>query len=85
MGCAGKESAWLEGERGDLEALERKLEGLIGLIVCGVRAAWLRGRREGVDNRKADVDVEIATALQALVPPRRHAKVATFCRDRTAA
>ena len=74
-------SAGAAVKRRELEAVQRKLAGLIEAIADGLRAPGLQGRLDELETRRRVLEAEIATA-GASKAPRLHPNLAEVYRDK---
>jgi site-specific DNA recombinase len=77
-------SAGLIGRRRELEAVERKLDGLIDAIADGLRTPGLQGRLDELEQRRVYLRSEIAAAEAGPELPRLHGNLAEVYRAKVA-
>ncbi len=77
-------SAGLVGRRRELEAVDRKLDGLIDAIADGLRTPGLQGRLDELEQRKQNLRSEIAAAEAGPELPRLHGNLAEVYRAKVA-
>jgi site-specific DNA recombinase len=74
----------LAPKRRELEAVRRKLAGLVEAIADGLRAPGLQGRLDELEGRRAALEGEVAAAARAPARPRLHPNLAEVYRERVA-
>ena len=77
-------SAGLTSKRRELEAVDRKLDGLIDAIADGLRTPGLQGRLDELEQRKQELRSEIAAAEAGPELPRLHGNLAELYRAKVA-
>ena len=77
-------SAGLISRRRELEAVERKLDGLIDAIADGLRTPGLQGRLDELEQRRVELRSEIAAAEAGPELPRLHGNLAEVYRAKVA-
>jgi site-specific DNA recombinase len=70
--------------RRELEAVRRKLAGLVEAIADGLRAPGLQGRLDELEGRRAVLEAEVAAAEAAPALPRLHPNLSEVYRERVA-
>ena len=69
-------------KRKELEEVRRRLDSLIDAIADGLRAPGLQARLDQLENRKTELERELAATLPT--PPRFHPKLAELYRNKVA-
>ncbi len=77
-------SASLVGQRRELEQVERKLSGLIDMMIDGFRAPGLQAKLNEIEQRKQALLVAIAAAEAGPALPRLHGNLSEFYLDKVA-
>ena len=82
---AAEAGAGAAAARHELEAVRRKLAGLVEAIADGLRAPGLQGRLDELGHRQSSLETTLALAQAAPAVPRLHPNLAVIYRERVAA